>query len=164
MLPALRSGAVDVALALCPEVASDMVAEPIRTEPVVAVLRAGHALVGGEAIALDALAAETFVFFPRELAPRLHDTLVGLCRRAGFEPTVTSGSFHTGWDLGIIGDSDVVAIAPRSVAARQAPEVVTVALTDPSARLETCVVWEDGDASPAREAFCALARTVFEGD
>jgi DNA-binding transcriptional LysR family regulator len=161
MLPALRSGAVDVALALCPEMASDMVAEVIRTEPVVAVLRAGHALAGDVAIALDALAAETFVFFPRELAPRLHDVLIGLCRRAGFEPTLTSGSFHTGWDLGIIGDSDVVAIAPRSVAARQAPDVATVALSDAAARLETCVVWKDGDASPAREAFCAVARTVF---
>ena len=162
MLPALRSGAVDVALALCPEMAPDILAEVVRTEPVVAVLRAGHELAGEEAIALDALARETFVFFPRELAPRLHDVLIGLCRSAGFEPQLTSGSFHTGWDLGIIGDSDVVAIAPRSVAARQAPEVATVVLSDPSARLETCVVWEDGDGSPAREAFCALARTVFE--
>jgi LysR family transcriptional regulator, benzoate and cis,cis-muconate-responsive activator of ben and cat genes len=162
MLPALRSGAVDVALALCPEVAADTVREVIRAEPVVAVLGAGHALAGEEAIALSALAKEEFVFFPRELAPRLHDVLIGLCRRAGFEPRLTSGSFHTGWDLGVIGDSPVVAIAPSSVARRQADDVVTVPLSDPADRLETSLVWRDDDASPAREALCALARTVFE--
>jgi LysR family transcriptional regulator, benzoate and cis,cis-muconate-responsive activator of ben and cat genes len=162
MLPALRSGAVDVALALCPEVAADTVREVIRAEPVVAVLGAGHALAGEEAIALSALAEEEFVFFPRELAPRLHDVLIGLCRRAGFEPRLTSGSFHTGWDLGVIGDSPVVAIAPSSVARRQADDVVTVPLSDPADRLETSLVWRDDDASPAREALCALARTVFE--
>ena len=102
------------------------------------------------------------MFFPRELAPRFHDVLIGLCRRAGFEPKLTSGSFHTGWDLGIIGDSPVVAIAPMSVASRQADGVVTVPLSDPPNRLETSLVWPADDASPARESFCSLARTVFE--
>jgi DNA-binding transcriptional LysR family regulator len=162
MLPALRSGAVDVAVALCPELGSDMVEEVIRAEPVVAVLGAGHALAGEEAIALSSLAAEPFVFFPRELAPRFHDVLIGLCRSAGFEPKLSSGSFHTGWDLGIIGDSPVVAIAPMSVASGQADGVVTVPLSDPRDRLETSLVWPADDASPARESFCSLARTVFE--
>jgi DNA-binding transcriptional LysR family regulator len=162
MLPALRSGAVDVAVALCPELGPDMVEEVIRAEPVVAVLAASHALAGEEAIPLSALAAEPFMFFPRELAPRLHDVLIGLCRRAGFEPNNRSGSFHTGWDLGIIGESEAVAIAPRSIAGASADGVVTVALSDHADRLETSLVWQEGDASPARESFCSLARTVFE--
>jgi LysR family transcriptional regulator, benzoate and cis,cis-muconate-responsive activator of ben and cat genes len=161
MLPALRSGATDVAVALCPEVAPDMVAEVIRDEPVVAVLGASHRLAGEQAIPLGSLASEPFVFFPRELAPRLHDVLIGLCRRAGFEPRLVSGSFHTGWDLGVIGETGAVAIAPRSVATRQADGVVTVALSEPGERLETSLVWLDGDATPARESFCALAQTVF---
>jgi DNA-binding transcriptional LysR family regulator len=161
MLPALRSGAVDIAVALCPELAPDMVEEVIRAEPVVAVLGASHPLADEEAIPLSSLAAEPFVFFPRELAPRLHDVLIGLCRRAGFEPDLKSGSFHTGWDLGTISDSGAVAIAPRSIAARRADGVVTVGLSEPGDRLETSLVWQDGDSSPPRESFCALARTVF---
>jgi DNA-binding transcriptional LysR family regulator len=162
MPSALRSGAVDVALALCPDPAPELAEEVIRSEPVVAVLAAGHALAGEQAIALSSLAHETFVFFPRELAPRLHDVLVGICRRSGFEPKLASGSFHTGWDLGILGDSPAVAVAPSSVRSRLADGVVAVPLSAPGDRLETSLVWPDGDPSPAREAFRALARGVFE--
>jgi DNA-binding transcriptional LysR family regulator len=38
MIPALRSGTADIAIALCPELAPDVADEVIRTEPVVAVL------------------------------------------------------------------------------------------------------------------------------
>jgi DNA-binding transcriptional LysR family regulator len=162
MLPALQSGAVDVALALCPESAPELAQEVIRAEPVVAVLAAGHPLASEEAIPLNSLADESFVFFPRELAPRLHDVLVGICRRAGFEPKVKSGSFHTGWDLGILGSSAVVAVAPRSVASRLAEGVVAVPLSEPADRLETCLVWDDDDALPARDALRSLARDLFE--
>jgi hypothetical protein len=31
------------------------------------------------------------------VADQFHDALIGLCRRAGFEPKVRSGSLHTGW-------------------------------------------------------------------
>jgi len=161
MPAALRSGAVDIAVALCPERAPDLVAEVIRSEPVVAVVGADHMLASEDAIPLRSLAAEPFVFFPRELAPRLHDVLVALCRRAGFEPADRSGSFHTSWDLGILGDSELVALAPRSVASRQAEGVVTVALSEPTEHLETCVVWHEANRTPARETLVSLARTVF---
>lgn len=80
---ALRAGLVDLAVSLCPEVSGELSYETIRSEGVVALLTRGHSLAGEEEIALDALAAEQFVLFPRELAPRLYDSLVGLCRRAG---------------------------------------------------------------------------------
>src|SRR5262249_2491935 len=115
MIPALNSGAVDIAIALCPEVASGLAEEVIRTEKVVAVLPASHPLAAEEQFPRSSLADETFVFFARELAPRLHDVLVGFCRRAGFEPKVGSGTFHTGWDLGILSKAAVVAIAPESI-------------------------------------------------
>ena len=56
------------------------------------------------------------MLFPRELAPRLHDNLVGLCRRAGFEPTLRKESLHAGWDLQVLADVPGVALAPALVA------------------------------------------------
>jgi DNA-binding transcriptional LysR family regulator len=164
MIPALQSGAVDVAIALCPELAPDLADEVIRTEPVVAVLPAKHPLAGEEAIPLASLAEETFVFFARELAPRLHDSLVGLCRRAGFEPKVRSGSFHTGWDLGILSQGAVVAVAPQAVTANLAEGVVAVPLSEPADLLETRLVWRDDDPSAAVEVFRSAARTAFDTD
>jgi DNA-binding transcriptional LysR family regulator len=164
MIPALRSGAVDIAIALCPELAPDLADEVIRTEPVVAVLAATHPLASEKAIPLSSLAEETFVFFARELAPRLHDVLISLCRRAGFEPKVGSGSFHTGWDLGTLSRAEVVAVAPRSVTSRLAEGVIGVPLSEPTDLLDTRLLWRDDDASPAVEVFRSAARTVFETD
>jgi DNA-binding transcriptional LysR family regulator len=110
------------------------------------------------------LSDETFVFFARELAPRLHDVLVGLCRRAGFEPKVKSGSFHTGWDLGILSQAAVVAIAPQSIRDSSAEGVITVPLSEPADLLDTHLLWRDDDPSPVVEVFRSVARTAFDGD
>src|SRR5262249_54215883 len=84
MPPALRSGAVDVAISLCPGVVGGLSYLTIRREPVVALIAVEHAAAGQESAALGTLAEDGFLMFPRDLAPRLHDFMVGLCRRAGF--------------------------------------------------------------------------------
>ena len=131
MAIALREGTIDLAVALCPEVIGELSYEPIRREHVVALLAASHPLAGERAISLGALADEEFVLFPRELAPRLFDTLVGLCRQAGFEPTIRKESFHAGWDLGVLADVPFVALTPESVAKALPTGVRAVPLGDP---------------------------------
>jgi DNA-binding transcriptional LysR family regulator len=78
-------------------------------------IAAGHRLAGETSLPLAALAADGFLMFPRDLAPRLHDFMVDPCRRAGFEPLIRSESFHTGWELQILGEAPVVAVVPASV-------------------------------------------------
>jgi LysR family transcriptional regulator, benzoate and cis,cis-muconate-responsive activator of ben and cat genes len=162
MPSALRVGSLDVAVSLCPEIVGELSYEPIRREAVVALLDAQHALAGKRSIPLGALAEEDFVLFPRELAPRLHDALVGVCRSAGFEPKVRSESFHSGWELGVLAELPVIAIVPASVG-RDLPEGVTaVALSEPTDRLETHLVWRADDSSATLAAFLEVARGVFE--
>jgi DNA-binding transcriptional LysR family regulator len=164
MHSALRSGTMDVAISLCPELGPEIADEVIRTEHVVAILGGKHPSANEQAISLGSLADNEFVLFPRELAPRLHDVLVGICRHAGFEPTVRSESFHTGWDLLLLADVPVVAIAPRSVAGELPEGVVAVPLSDPTDALETRLLWRDGDRSPIVHAFRVAARTVYNPD
>jgi LysR family transcriptional regulator, benzoate and cis,cis-muconate-responsive activator of ben and cat genes len=160
---ALRSGAIDVAVALCPEIADGLSYETIRTEPAVALLSEGHPLAGRPQIALSALARDSFLLFPRELAPRLHDVLVGLCRRAGFEPIVRSESFHAGWELRILAEIPLVALVPRSVAGALPDGVHAVSLTDHFDELETAIVWRADDGSGAASALREIARGLFLG-
>jgi DNA-binding transcriptional LysR family regulator len=162
MPSALRSGSLDVAVSLCPEIAGELSYEPLRREAVVALLSAHHALAGERPIPLRALADEGFVLFPRELAPRLYDTLVGLCRHAGFEPNVRSESFHSGWELGLLAELPVVAIVPESVGRNLPDGVAAVALSEPPDRLETDLVWRADDSSATVAAFLEVARSVFE--
>jgi DNA-binding transcriptional LysR family regulator len=160
MIPALRSGDLDVAVALCPEAAADVGTQLVRTEKAVVVLGAAHPLAAEGPVDLNSFAEETFVLFPRELAPRLFDAMLAICRHAGFEPHLRSESFHTGWDLDFFADLSVVALAPASVAAGLPGGVATVELTD-DAPLETRLLWHEGDLSPVVARFCEAARRAF---
>lgn len=144
MTPALRAGAIDVAISLCPDLGPDVSSEVIRSEPVVALVAASHPLAREPGVPLGSLAGEEFVLFPRELAPRLYDALVGVCRRAGFPPIVRRESFHTAWDLRSLADLPVVALAPRSAASDPPDGVVALALTGPAEHLDTHLVWRTG--------------------
>jgi DNA-binding transcriptional LysR family regulator len=161
MAPAFGSGSIDLALSLCPEIAAELEFAPIRKEPLVALLPAAHQLAGEEAIPLSSLADEEFVLFPRDIAPRLHDTFVAIYRRAGFEPQLRNESFHTGWDLGVLAEIPAVAIAPQTVASGLPEGIAAVALSEPTDSLETCLVFRGDQRSPAVGAFVGVAQSVF---
>jgi DNA-binding transcriptional LysR family regulator len=161
MFSALRSGEIDLALSLCPEISRDFAYETIRREQVIALMAASNPLAGRDGIELAALAEEGFLLFPRQLGPRLYDFMVGLCRRAGFEPAARSESFHSGWELQILGDVEMVALAPASVALELPEGVRAVPVVDPPDPLETALVWRAGDDSPVAQAFREVARAAF---
>jgi DNA-binding transcriptional LysR family regulator len=161
MISAFRSGSIDLALSLCPEIAAELELAAIRKERLVALLPEGHPLAGEEAIPLSSLADEEFVLFPREIAPRLHDAFVAIFRRAEFEPQLRNESFHTGWDLGVLVDIPAVAIAPQTVASGLPEGIAAVALSEPTDSLETCLVWRGDERSPAIAAFVAEAQSAF---
>jgi DNA-binding transcriptional LysR family regulator len=164
MLPALRSGTIDLAVALCPEIAGECSYLSMRTEPVVALLSDSHPFAARETIELRELANDGFLMFPRELAPRLYEFMTGLCRHAGFEPIVRGESFHSGWDLQILADVEVVALAPASVACDLPEGILASVITDPRDQLETAIVWRKDDRSPANLAFRSAAERAFSGD
>jgi DNA-binding transcriptional LysR family regulator len=161
MPDALRGGQIDVAVALCPEISADLSYEVIRSERAVALVTRGHMRARAGAVALSSLADDGFLLFPRELAPRLYDLMVAMCRQAGFEPNVRHESFHTGWELQVLADVPVVALVPESVI-RQLPDgLVAVALSDPGAAFETSLVWLTDDRSAVRAGFARVARAVY---
>ena len=162
MLPALRSGQIDVAVSLCPEVAGEFSYQAIRSEPVLALLAESHPLADKEGLALRDLAEERWLMFPRELAPRLYDALVNLCRQVGFEPLPSGDSFHSGWELRILTDFEVAALAPASVALELPEGIAAVPVADALDPLETALVWRRGDPSPANRAFRDAAQATFQ--
>jgi DNA-binding transcriptional LysR family regulator len=161
MVGALRDGTIDLAVALCPEVAGDLTYRPIRRERIVALLPATHPLAGEPALDVGALANEQLVLFPRELAPRLYDSVVAFCRLGGFEPTIRNESFHAVWELGVMSDVPLIALAPASVT-QALPEGVLAVSLEPQEHLEVSLVWRSDDASPVLAAFVEVASGVFD--
>jgi DNA-binding transcriptional LysR family regulator len=161
MPQALRSAAIDLAVSVCPEIDHELTYEPIRRERVFALLPRGHRLAGLERITLNALASETFLVFPNELAPRLHDGMIALCRSAGFEPAISRRSFHSAGDTGALADLADVALVPESVA-RSLDGVASVPLDGPDGSLDTYLVWHPPTAPTATiAALTKIARNAF---
>jgi DNA-binding transcriptional LysR family regulator len=158
---ALANGTIDLAIALSPEVASGLELEQIRSERLVALLPAGHALASEPVLRLESLANEQFVLFPRQLAPRLHDAFMAIYRRAGFEPRLRSESFHAGWDIAILDQIGAAALVPASVSTSLPPGVAAVPLSDPAVELDTFIVAPAGQRAPAVETCIAAARAVY---
>ena len=161
MLTALASGTIDAAVALCPEIAAEFSYEVIRTEQVLALVADRHPLADRDEVELAELAADRFLFFPRELAPRLHDVMVGFCRRAGFEPQIRSESFHSGWEMQILADVPAVALAPASVALALPDHIAALRVSDPPDQLETAIVWRADDVGAANAALREVATGLF---
>jgi LysR substrate binding domain len=161
MVAALRAGAIDVALALCPEIDGELAYESVRTERLVAFVGRDHALAGEAEISVRALADDAMLMFPRELGTRLYDALTALCRGSGFEPRLSAQSFHTVWGLGALPAASV-GIAPAFVAGDTPSGVAAIRLSDPAAQLDTMLVWRRDDQAPAAAAFRATAHDAFD--
>jgi DNA-binding transcriptional LysR family regulator len=161
MIPALLDRTIDVAISLCPELSSGIHAEPIRSEAVIALLAESHPMAGQRSIKLSELADERFLFFPRELAPRLHDVLTETCRRSGFEPSQRNESFHSQWDLDLLADRELVALAPESVGSALPDGIASIALTDSKDVIETRLMWREDDPAPIVDSLRSVAREAF---
>ena len=159
MPAALRSGTIDVALAVYPDVVSELTYRVVRSERIVAVLSSSHPLAGSGEIPLEALAAD-LVLFPRNLAPRLHDFYAGLCRRAGFEPVHTEESSRTRWTIGAWNTS-IAVMLPESVSNDLPAGTVAVGISEPTGLLQNELVWRADDDSPALAAFVELCARVY---
>jgi DNA-binding transcriptional LysR family regulator len=159
MLAALRSGALDVGIALDPDILDELSYELVRREPLVAVLSSNHPLAGDETLALDGLAQE-FLLFPRELAPRLHDFYVNLCRRAGFEPKHGRETSRTRWTLGT-WDESTTALLPHSVSSGLPADTVAVPISEPADRLETQLAWRTDNKDARLAAFVEVSGDLF---
>jgi len=160
LLEALVAATVDVGVTRYPELVPQLAYETIRNEPAVVVLPAGHPLASRAEIPLAALAQEQIILFPRELAPRLYDELLAMCRGAGFEPMVRQESFHTDWDLGLLGVGGRIALAPAAISSNAPAGVVVVQLTPPAPRMTMTVCWRKDTRSLAVQAFLSMAREV----
>jgi DNA-binding transcriptional LysR family regulator len=159
MVPALRTGVVDVAVVLCPELTADLSSEAVRRERIVALLPRWHPRAGEVAIALHDLAADPFVLPPRRAAPRLHHTLIELCRRSGFQPAVRAGGWQSPWELDAIPELGLVSLGPESVSRGAPADVIARPLRDADEWLETAIVTRTEETSPLVEAFAEAARS-----
>lgn len=152
------AGELDVGLALHPEPMKGVRTEPLRIEPLAALLSKRHRLADASSIPLANLEHETLLLFPRELAPVYFDRIIDACERAGFQPRVEAFKnppVHA--MLARLFRAREVGLIPASFAFRGAeaePGVVARRIVHPEILAEWSIVW------PARAQSAAAARVL----
>lgn len=149
-LAVLRPGEDDEALGL--------LVEPLRTEPLVALLPAGHPAAASGSVALAALREDAFVVHPSGGRSSLHAVVLGACERAGFRPRERHEVAETATLAVLVAAGLGVALVPAPVQALRLDGVVAVPLEPGPAGPETVdlALARRPDASPAALRVAAL--------
>jgi DNA-binding transcriptional LysR family regulator len=159
---ALRNGVIDVGLAYIPPANTDafFAIEPLLRDPLAVALPARHPLAGRPRIRMRDLASETLIVFRRELAPGLHDEVLHQLRRAGLVPRALQEVVQMQTVLALVAAGIGFGLVPRSIARVRRSGVCFVLTRDLTVRLDTHLVWREGERSPTVENFLTVAREV----
>ena len=144
----LLSGRHDLALAPTTTYAGDTQQRTIRREAFRVALAEDHPFAHRETIELSTLSDQQFEIWPRDMAPGFYDTVVGICRAAGFEPSLDErGTGNTVW--GNIARGRGIALINGSLINQLPRGIQLVNLAHPPPTLTIDAVWLRHDASPA---------------
>ena len=128
----LRMGEIDCAGMLLPT-SEEFDSQPVRREPLVALLHASHPLSANPAVSLAELRDTPFIIF--ETGFSLHRRILDASRRAGFEPSVVARSSQIDFMVGLVAAGLGVAFLPRMIASQRAHPAVRLVLLEEITRM-----------------------------
>ncbi|MFG1344392.1 LysR family transcriptional regulator [Xanthobacter autotrophicus DSM 431] len=156
----LLEGELELAGSLLPAKAG-FDGQPVRLEPLMAVLPRTHPLAGSERIGIGALRDFPFILFEGGFA--LNQVLEDACARNGFSPQVAARSGQIDFIVELAGAGLGVAFLPRTIAEQRAtPSVTLTRLDEPGTEWHMAIVWRQGSyLSHAARAWLDLTREVY---
>jgi DNA-binding transcriptional LysR family regulator len=158
-LDALREQSIDVGFAIVPVRDETFHSKCVLRDPLVVAVPSRHPLAKKPKIALKALESYDFVMLSRSGGALVFFTQVmGMCRRAGFAPTIAREVTPMESVIGLVAADVGIAIVP-SVAQRRLriANVEYRPLRERYAVMEYAIVWRRDNTSPVVRAFVELA-------
>ena len=153
----LRDGELDAGLTRPPRV-DDLETEVVLTEPVAAVLPAGHPLADRAELTLAELADEPWVLTPRSSWPPWHRLYDEVFARAGFSPRVVQRGTSPQNLLALVAAGVGVTRLPLSSRTLRDSGVAFVPLIGDEA--EVVLAWRPGRDAPTLAPFATVVREV----
>jgi DNA-binding transcriptional LysR family regulator len=157
---AFERGAIDIGFTrtLTPEQRKIFSSRCLYRDPMMAVLPASRQ-IQTERVCLSDLAKERFVLFHREGAPPLFDTIISMCKSAGFSPQVDCEPNIMQTVLTLVEAVDAVSIVPACVRNLRSDGVRFYRLQPDEVRVELVAAWKKEAPSVALRAFLDLLDT-----
>ncbi|WP_049622369.1 LysR family transcriptional regulator [Frateuria defendens] len=112
----LREGELDAAVIRLPCAGiDDFARQDVLSEDMLLALPPGHRLERRKTIALEEMADEALIVFPRATAPSLHDAIIASCQQAGFSPRLSQESSQVPSAINLVAAGFGYAIVPPSI-------------------------------------------------
>jgi DNA-binding transcriptional LysR family regulator len=159
LVAGLRTGRLDAGLTR-PPLIDDLATEVVLSEPVAAVLPAGHPLAAAESLELADLADEPWVLTPRSSWEPWHQKYDRDFAAAGFMPQVVQRGTSVQSLLALVAAGVGVTRLPLSARTLRDTGVAFVPLRGESA--DVVVAWIDDRPRPGVDALRALIRTLAD--
>lgn len=148
-LAALRDRSIDIGLLREPPADdAELGFTTVLTEPLVAVLPAGHPLAARRTVAVGRLADAPFVLLPRAVGPGLYDRITGVCAAAGFTPRVVQQAVEWQTVCALVETGLGVSLAPASIRRIRLRGVAFRRIDPGTARTRVAVAWRRNDHDP----------------
>ncbi len=157
----LREGRIDFAGVLMPS-SPEFEWEPIRHEPLVALVSKDHPLSDRRALSLIDLRDTPFILFDQGFA--LHRIILDASHRVGFEPKIMACSSQIDFMIELVDAGLGVTFLPRIIAANaHKPDVCIIPLDEPTCDWLMTMAWRRGGyLSVAASAWLDLVREFHQ--
>lgn len=119
----LRAGDLDIGIVREVGQAEGLMVHELVPEPLWLSVHESHRLAHRRAVAIEELANEEFVMFPRTVVPRLYDHLTGLCWAAGFRMHVVQHAVQYATLIGLVAANIGISVVPDPLRQLQLPTV-----------------------------------------
>ncbi len=154
----LVSGRLDVGLVHRPSrVPAGIELVELFSQPVGLAIPDNHPGAVAPVVHLRALAAESFVLFPRALEPDTYDLFVDACVSAGFAPKITQEAENIQTLLALVAAGLGIAFIPESVMDGSPHPGVAFSRVIPAPEITTAIAWPAERRNPAVDAFRRIA-------
>jgi DNA-binding transcriptional LysR family regulator len=157
-IEALKDGRIDVGFIRGPMNDEELSTKKVLSESLVIALPTNHVLTGKKRIALEVLAREPFICFPRHRGPGFFDYLMRLCHEAGFSPNILQEAPQLDI-VSLVAAGFGVAIVPRSVKYARRPGVVFRPIVG-SPKTEVHMAWLPSNGSTVLRTFLDILSEV----
>jgi DNA-binding transcriptional LysR family regulator len=155
---ALRRGDLDVGLVHPPLDDAGLAAEEIGRAPFHIALPVTHPLTRHESVELGDLHGEQVVIFPREIAPQLYDTVLLLCRDAGFSLRIAMEAHPAQSIIALVAAGVGIGFIASETQRLDRAGVTYRPIRGPGPQLSIGVAYHADETAPSVRTFLAVAR------
>jgi DNA-binding transcriptional LysR family regulator len=129
----------------------------LESEPLIAVLPAGHKLARRNRLSLLELSHEPWVMFPRDNGATIYDRIISLCQKAGFSPRIVQEAGSVPARLGLVAAGFGVHLVHKTWETMPYPGIVYIPI-EPTTKIGLTCYWRKDDPNPILRPFVDIVR------